>query len=433
MRKLNATDIKAFAAHIFTPNWCRGLHLDGKAASAHDATTAQAMLRHTGRTDMGSRKTWLRLTASFAALALGMVPALAQTAASPAAAPTGGYERLTTIMLPGKPLLTYDLSFVDPALRLYYLADRTNAGIDVIDTASNRFVMRVVGDSRVGTFAGQQASNDVSGPNGVTSAGFGRVWAGDGDSTIKIIDLFAGTVLKTISTGGTARVDSLVQDPKRHVILAVNDADSPPFVTLLSSRTGDERVLAKISFDNATNGIEGVVYNPRNGLFYVNLPQLGPDQTMGGVAVIDPVTATVVTTFPVSNCQPTGLALGPRRNLLLGCAQSNTDVPVTLATQVIDDFSGAVTATIPQVGGTDQATYDPNAMVYFLAARYQVGGAVLGIIDGRTSTFLGSVPIGKGSHSVAVDPVNNHAFVAEPASATDPACLHGCVAVFGKP
>ncbi len=383
---------------------------------------------------MGSRRVLLRLTMPMAALAAAMVPAAAQVAAPAAAAgPTGGYARLETIMIPGKPLLTYDLSFVDPVRRQYYLADRTNAGIDVIDTATDRFVLRVVGDPRVGTFVGQLADSDYSGPNGVSSAGVGRVWAGDGNSTIKVIDIDAGTVVTTISTGGTARVDSLALDPGRHVMLAVNDADSPPFVTLLSSRTGDERVLARITFDNATNGIEGVVFNPRNHLFYVNLPQLGPDQTMGGVAVIDPVTATVVTTFPVSNCQPTGLALGPRRNLLLGCAQSNTDVPVTLATQVIDDFSGAVTATIPQVGGTDQATYDPNAMVYFLAARFQVGGSALGIIDGRTSAFLGTVPTGKGSHSVAVDPASNHAYVAEPANATDVACLHGCVAVFGTP
>ena len=376
---------------------------------------------------MRSRRIWLSLTMSLARLAMGIAPALAQTAA-----PTGGYARLTTVQLPGKPLLTYDLSTIDPILRLYYLADRTNAGIDVIDTASNRFLIRFTGVPGVSGFAGQQASNDVSGPNGVAVAGSGRVWAGDGDSTIKIIDIFDGAVAKVLSTGGTARVDSLALDPARQIMLAVNDADSPPFISLVSARTGHERVLARITFDNATNGIEGVVYNPRNGLFYVNLPQLGPDQTMGGVAVIDPVAASVVTTFPVTNCQPTGLALGPRRNLLLGCAQSNTATPVTLPTQIIDDFSGALTATIPQVGGSDQATYDPNAMLYFLAARYEVGGSVLGIIDGRTSTFVGNVPTGKGSHSVAVDPIDNHAYVAEPANAADPACVNGCVAVFGK-
>lgn len=379
---------------------------------------------------MHSRKHWLRFAMPFAALALAALPARAQT---PPATSTGGYERLTTIAIPGKPLLTYDLSFVDPTLRYYYLADRTNAGVDVIDTRTNKFLMRVTGDAHVGKFVGQLASSDLSGPNGVATASFGRVWAGDGDSTIKIIDIFAGTVLKTLSTGGTARVDTLALDPAHQVMLAVNDADSPPFITLLSTRPGSERILGKITFDNATNGIEGVVYNPRNGLFYVNLPQVGPDQTMGGVAVIDPVSAKVLTTFPVSNCQPTGLALGPRRNLLLGCAQSNDAALTTLTAQVIDDFNGAVTATLPQIGGDDQATYDPGAMVYFLADRYAVGGAKLGIVDGRTSAFIGNVPIGKGSHSVAADPFNNHAFVAEPANAADAACLNGCIAVIGKP
>ena len=379
---------------------------------------------------MRSHKPWLRFALPFAALALGGMPALSQTAP---AAQTGGYERLTTIAIPGKPLLTNDLSFVDPVFRLYYLADRTNAGVDVADTRTNRFLFRVTGTPGVSTFVGQLADSDHSGPNGVSSAEFGRVWAGDGDSTIKIIDIFTGTVVRTLSTGGTARVDSLALDPVNHVMLAVNDADSPPFISLVSSRTGDERVLARITFDTATNGIESVVYNPRNGLFYVNLPQIGPDQSMGGVTVIDPVAAKVVTTFPVTNCQPTGLALGPRRNLLLGCAQSNDAALTTLSAQVIDDVSGAVTAVIPQVGGDDQATYDPGAMVYFLADRYAVGGAMLGIIDGRTSAFIGNVPIGKGSHSVAADPYNNHAFVAEPANAADPDCLNGCIAVIGKP
>ena len=379
---------------------------------------------------MRSRRNWLRFAMPFAALALGALPARAQT---PPATSTGGYERLTTIAIPGKPLLTNDLSFVDPTLRFYYLADRTNAGIDVINTRTNKFLMRVTGDAHVGKFVGQLADSDHSGPNGVSPASFGRVWAGDGDSTIKIIDIFAGTVLKTLSTGGTARVDSLALDTTHQVMLAVNDADSPPFITLLSAIPGSEQILTRITFDNATNGIESVVFNPRNGLFYVNLPQIGPDQTMGGVAVIDPVSAKVLTTLPVSNCQPTGLALGPRRNLLLGCAQSNDAALTTLTAQVIDDVSGAVTATLPQIGGDDQATYDAGAKVYFLADRYAVGGAKLGIVNARNNTFIGNVPIGKGSHSVAADPFNNHAFVAEPANADDVACLNGCVAVIGKP
>ena len=379
---------------------------------------------------MRSRKHWLRFAMPFAALAFGAIPAGAQTATT---APTGGYERLTTIAIPGKPLLTYDISFVDPALPLYYFSDRSNAGIDVFDTRTDRFLIRVTGNATVGQFAGQQASNDFSGPNGVSDAGFGRIWAGDGDSTVKIIDLFAARVVKSVSTGGTARANEMSYDPRDHVMLVANQADQPPFISLISTLPGSEHVLSRITFQTATAGIQSSTYNPRNGLFYVNVPQLGDDSTKGEVAVVDPLRRAVVTTFPVNNCQAVGMALGPSRNLLLGCSTlTNSAASPALPTQVIDDFSGALTATVPQIGGSDEAWYNPGNHTYFLAARYAAGGSMLGIIDARTNTFLGSVPIGKGSHSVAADPVSNHVFVPLPANPADPDCLNGCVGVYGR-
>lgn len=380
---------------------------------------------------MRSLKQWLRFTLPFAGLALAILPARAQIAPAP---PTAGYVRLSTIALPGKPLLTYDISFVDPVLRLYYLSDRTNAGVDVIDTRTNRFLERITRDSLVGEFAGQHASNNFSGPNGVAPADFGRIWAGDGDSTVKIMDQFTARVVRTISTGGTARANEMSYDPRDHIMLVSNEADTPPFITLISTRPGSEHILAKITFTTATNGVQASIYNPANGLFYVNVPQIGPDPTSGEVAVIDPRTATVVKTFPVSNCQAVGMALGPRRNLLLGCSTlTNSAASPALPTQVVDDFNGAVTATLPQIGGSDEAWYDPGNKTYFLASRYATGGSKLGVIDARTNAFLGSVPTGKGSHSVAADPHNNHVFVPLPANPADLECLNGCVGVYGLP
>jgi DNA-binding beta-propeller fold protein YncE len=380
---------------------------------------------------MRSRKHWLRFAMPFAALAYGALPARAQTAST---APTGGYERLTTIAIPGKPLLTYDISFVDPVLHLYYLSDRTNAGVDVIDTRTNRFLVRITGNTTVGEFSGQQASNNFSGPNGVAPADFGRVWAGDGDSTVKIMDPFTAQVVKSINTGGTARANEMSYDPRDHIMLVSNEADTPPFISLISTRPGHEHILAKITFTTATNGVQASIYNPANGLFYVNVPQIGTDPTNGEVAVVDPRTATVIKTFPISNCQAVGMALGPRRNLLLGCSTlTNSAASPALPTQVIDDFSGAVIAWLPQIGGTDEAWYDPGNKTYFIASRYATGGSMLGVIDARTNAFLGSVPTGKGSHSVAVDPYNNHVFVPLPANSADPACLNGCIGVYGRP
>lgn len=190
----------------------------------------------------------------------------------------------------------------------------------MIDTRTNRFFERITGDPLVGEFAGQHASNNFSGPNGVAPADFGRVWAGDGDSTVKIMDQFTARVVETISTGGAERANEMSYDPSDHIMLVSNEADSPPFITLISTRPGSEHILARITFTTATNGVQASIYNPANGLFYVNVPQIGPDPTNGEVAVIDPRTATVVKTFPVSDCQAVGMALGPRRSLLLGCS-----------------------------------------------------------------------------------------------------------------
>src|SRR6266850_5269342 len=41
---------------------------------------------------------------------------------------------LTAVQIPGNPLRSYDISWVNPQRAEYYLADRSNATIDIIDT-----------------------------------------------------------------------------------------------------------------------------------------------------------------------------------------------------------------------------------------------------------------------------------------------------------
>jgi len=77
-------------------------------------------------------------------------------------------------------------------LDLYVLADRTNAAVDFFDTRTSTFIDRVGGK---GVFAGivRDANgtpiNDLSGPDGVVVVDRREVWAGDGDSTVKVIDI----------------------------------------------------------------------------------------------------------------------------------------------------------------------------------------------------------------------------------------------------
>src|SRR5205085_309122 len=71
---------------------------------------------------------------------------------------------------------------------------------------------------------------------------------------------------------------------------------------------------------DATNGAEQPVWDKATGRFYISIPQVGADPADGGVARISPATGQVDALFPVRLCQPAGLALGPRQDLLLGCS-----------------------------------------------------------------------------------------------------------------
>src|SRR6266446_2337089 len=63
-------------------------------------------------------------------------------------------------------LYSFDISWVDQATHRYYLADRSNNTVDIVDTTSNTLIFRL----GTGTFAGFTGANATSGPNGVTTS-----------------------------------------------------------------------------------------------------------------------------------------------------------------------------------------------------------------------------------------------------------------------
>src|SRR6185437_9789686 len=126
---------------------------------------------------------------------------------------------LTAVQIPGNPLRSFDISWVNPDRAEYYLGDRSNSGVDIIDTRHNTFKRRLGGFTGVAIVPGSvtptsphgTVNNNLSGPDGVTSHGR-WLYAGDGDSTLKVFDLDAptATALKqSINTGGTTRVDEM--------------------------------------------------------------------------------------------------------------------------------------------------------------------------------------------------------------------------------
>ncbi len=374
-------------------------------------------------------------------------------------------------------LNSFDIGFVDPHIGRYFLADRTNKAIDQVVTSTN-----TIHQLAAGAFVGVQTGTNTSGPNGVITANnHTEVWAADGvlcnnaqnacatattpatqTSRIQVIDLKTGQVTHTIDNGGQRRADELCVDPEHHVVLVANDDDSDLFLTFISTNT--YKIVGTIKLDGtdsnaqkikATDGIEQCQWSPRTGKFYLAIPEVNggsnplnlPNQKPGAVLEINPVSMKVEKVFPIdfaflsqtgttpatADCLgPQGLAIGPDREILLGCSNSGK------GSVIIDERNGDLVRSLDGLNGSDEVWYNPGNNHYFLAeSNHKVGSnpatPILGVVDQRPDTIGEDADpaTAAGSHSVAVDPVFNQVYVPGNKAATS-ICPsgNGCIAIF---
>jgi len=344
-------------------------------------------------------------------------------AASGGTALAAGVERVDTLKVPGEPLASFDIGFVTDA-GVYALADRSNKGVDLFDAATGKFIGRATGFKGLDKAAG----TSTAGPDGVVAVGNAELWAGDGDSTVKVIDLKTRSITHTISTGGVKRVDEMAYDPKDHLVVVVNNADKPAFVTFLSSQT--YKVLGKVVLDHATDGAEQPAWDAVTGRIYLTIPVLDDVDANGAVAVFDPHSLELEKLLPVSKCMPAGLAVGPEAHLLLGCSGDAVDAGFPAQSLVMDARTGKIVAAINKVTGSDEVWYDSQSGNYYLGAAKNPGGPVLGVIDARTNHWVTNLPSGQHAHSAAADRHSGRVFVPIEASRDSAACSSGCIAVY---
>jgi PEP-CTERM motif len=352
---------------------------------------------------------------------------------------------------PNGAFTSFDISFFDPVTGNDYVADRSNASVDIFSGLSRSFLGRATG------FTGQQATTSVSGADGVvtvTSGGITTLYAGNGDSTLKVFDATnpaAPTLLQSISTGGKFRVDEMAYSPLTKQVLAANNADAPAFGTLFATTNGTSPVSiahSPISIPGAgpTDGLEQPAWNPNTGSFFISVPSFNGDQ--GGIAEMKTDgTVGALTKFASiaggpATCSPAGLAVGGSGNLMVGCGSGQAVLlhidPVT--------HIGSVVALFPQISGTDELWYDPNTGDFYVTGHDSAGRRVFDVISDKTDTLLQSVllPVLAASnpHSIAVDPFSGDVFV--PLAGTtfnkdgsvnvaNTFCPLGCVAVFAVP
>ena len=234
------------------------------------------------------------------------------------------------------------------------------------------------------------------------------------------------------------RVDGVAYAPTTNTVLAANNASNPGFVTLVNN--ANNTVIRSIllngtgGYPNVNgDGVEATIFNTARGTFFVAVPVFN-GAGAGGVIELNASNGNLVNTYDfnamglVGGCGPTGVAQGNGASMLVACGDNPT------AQTILLNPTGAGTIrSITQVAGGDQVSFDPVRNVYFVAARYQAGGPVLGVIDGATGNWLQNLGITFNDHSVAVDPVSGKVFVAFGASSAgnpNTYCAAGCIGVF---
>jgi hypothetical protein len=442
-----------------------------------------------------------RCSFTLALLLVVAIPVLLLDAGSGLADDRGPVKLLKTIPVPvtatngtAGALYSFDISFVDQATQTYYLADRSNRVVDVVDAKTGTFVGQIVPNSGFAPFAGfvpcvpPKAANDCAGPNGVVAA-FPWLFVTDAPSRVLSIDLRTGQTVSEVLTrvGEPTRADELAYAPGPGLLLVINNAATPPFGTLIkvNKTNGQLTFGTTITFDaahgvDATNGAEQPVWDPSTGKFYVSIPQIGATDSHGGVLRIS-TTGIVEATYPVEFCSPAGLALGPKQDLLVGCNTvfdtaggvwtGNADIDTHSAAPqyvILDAKTGKIDKHVLGVGAGDEVWFNPGDGNYYTASSGSPlapnaitppaalgshprltaqGAAILGVIDAKSQTLLQLVPTlnvpavvapapkphpAGTAHSVAANAGNNHVFVPLAANNAFPDCLKGCIAVFGR-
>src|SRR5689334_22229235 len=213
------------------------------------------------------------------------------------------------IAIPGNPLLSSDIAWVDSGTKRFYLADRSNFGIDIVDAENNFFVGRITGFAGAGNAIPPPPNGQ--GPNGVLVTPNKKVWAGDGNSTVQVgeADPSSPNYLKIIKSISTAipecgahcdRADEIGYDDPDHLILVANNQPltanpttpptrSSPYATFISA--DNYQVLGHVTFEGAM-GLEQPLWVPELHRFFITVTGYrnggGSNAGNGEIAVIEP-------------------------------------------------------------------------------------------------------------------------------------------------
>src|SRR5262245_26129380 len=169
------------------------------------------------------------------------VPALTEEDDAEAIKKDEVFKVTTAIHVDGSSaLVSFDISWVDPVRKRYYLAERSNNQIDVVNTSDNSIThfARGIFAGVVLTGSPPAANNDLSGPDGLLTANnHTELWVGDAPNTtfnfgkVWVLSALDGSVSTkppanpikipnpVTKKDSTTRADELCYDPKENLIM----------------------------------------------------------------------------------------------------------------------------------------------------------------------------------------------------------------------
>ncbi len=262
-----------------------------------------------------------------------------------------------------------------------YLADASNRQVDVLDFSSMTMKHPIGTNEFSGEAGCHQFDFSHMGPNNLLLDAEQRLWASDGNSTIKVFSR-QGHVLAKIATGGQARVDSLAFARNKGVILAVNADDPYAFVSLIDVHS--LHILSTV----ATPGAGQAVWDGTHQRFLL----AETNGSTSGLAVFEVAHQSLQQThfwpLPLS-CQPAGVVLGAPEQVLVGCSNGGAFI--------ISAKNGAIQAQIHS-SAIDLVSYSAGRYALATYTGPTTPGAVL-LVD-SVGTIVQRIVTAPLSHAV---------------------------------
>src|SRR5579864_5970028 len=370
------------------------------------------------------------------------------------------------IGIPGNPISSTDIVWVDQATERLYFTDRgngptdtcpltegakTHGAVDVIDAENDLFIGRIttgtINKSAVCFAGANSVDRNLGGPNGVATGANLTAWAGDGDNTVKVADVNPKSptylqIIASVSLSGLSgisncvpstcrRADELGYDPADHIMMVATDAPKtiPPFASFVNADP-PYNVIGQINFAaqglGVGGGLEQPLWIPALHRFFMTLPTTTPSG-FGKIAIVDPrgpnPHVTGVIDLAQYKCSGTGEILGDDDHVLVSCGS----FPL-----VIDLHGAEIGPGVTQVGGGDEVNFNPGDGNFVVSSNIDGDSTkpiVLGVIDADSGRWRQNTPLPNGLQpgtirmgNLAAFGENNHVFVIvhPPAAAVPP-------------